>query len=335
MACFSIPDVKLLGLAVAVPKEIEKNTDYQLLSEKDRELLIKTTGIGQRRVAPPGLKTSDLCLRAAQELLLKLDWKAEDIDILIFVSQSADYILPSTAPILQHKLGMKTGTMAFDIGLGCSGYVYGLSVISALLSRMPGKKALLLCGDVSTFYTDHSERGVYPIFSDAGSASALSFEAGECMHFNAGTDGSGSEAIRLPNSGMHKSAETNKGLQMNGIDVFQFSLAAVPGNIQELLQYAALDANKVDYFVLHQANKLINDSIRKRLDIDASKFPSSLEEFGNTSSATIPLTMLSKLSTELGSKDLQLCLSGFGVGFSWCSALIHCSNVCAVPLIEY
>jgi 3-oxoacyl-[acyl-carrier-protein] synthase-3 len=229
---------------------------------------------------------------------------------------------------------MSTESMAFDISLGCSGYVYGLSVIASLLSRMPNKKALLLCGDVSTFYTDPTERGVHPIFSDAGSATALMFNSGEIMHFNAGTDGSGSEAIRLPNSGMHQTEESKKGLQMNGIDVFQFSLAAVPSNITELLKYAHLSHEELDYFILHQANKLINDSIRKRLNIEEYKFPSSLQYFGNTSSATIPLTMITALSSALSGASKKLCLSGFGVGFSWCSALISVDNLQCVPIIE-
>lgn len=349
MALFSVNNVLINGLAVAVPAQTVSTLNYNGFSEKEKELFIKTTGIEKRRIAPPGMKTSDLCAESARRLLKALDWNPQDIDVLIFVSQSPDYIVPATSIILQDKLGLSKNCMAFDMNMGCSGYVYGLSVISSLLSGMPGKKALLLVGDVSSFYTQENDRSVYPIFSDAGSATALSWSARESMTFNMQSDGSRFDAIMIPEGGMvnpfserslvmetidRGSSRNGLNLRLNGIEIFNFSVTEVPENIMELLVQSGKSASDIDYYLLHQANQIINDTVRLKLKLGPEKFPLSLKDFGNTSSATIPLTLITQLRESLQSKELNLVLSGFGVGLSWGSALLKSRQWVCLPLIE-
>ena len=135
MSTFSIENVKIAGIAACVPKKMESNLDYDWISEQEQKLLIKTTGIKERRIAEKGVATSDLCFESTKQLLKELDWQKEDIGLLIFVSQSRDYFLPATAITLQDRLGLPTSTIAFDVSLGCSGYVYGLSIISSLMKN--------------------------------------------------------------------------------------------------------------------------------------------------------------------------------------------------------
>jgi 3-oxoacyl-[acyl-carrier-protein] synthase-3 len=350
MAIFSIPGVKITGIAASVPKQEFSNYDLDLISEKDRELLIKTTGIEKRRIATPGTCTSDLCHAASDKLLNELKWERSEVSLLVFVTQTPDYITPATAIVLQERLGLSKNCLAFDINLGCSGYVYGLSVIASLLSRMPSGKGLLLVGDVSSACISHIDKSVAPIFSDAGSATALEADSvAPAMVFNLENDGKGYEAIMIPEGGYRKpvTEESLKYIQiepgisrnkthlvLNGIDVFNFSIREVPRNVTELLNSLDLGADKVDYFVFHQANKLINDSIRKKLKLDESQTPSSLKNFGNTSSATIPVTMVTELQSKLQAQPLNLVLCGFGVGLSWGSVYLQTSSLKCLPLVE-
>ena len=157
MAILTVPDVKLSGLSVCLPKEVEDNRTLEALPENERELFIKTVGIRYRRVAPKGVTASDLCLAAAQKLLADLKWSPQDISVLVFITQTPDYLIPNTASLLQQKLNLPKTCIAFDCNLGCSGYVYGLSIIGSLLQNMPGAKALLLVGDIS--HANHFDAG--------------------------------------------------------------------------------------------------------------------------------------------------------------------------------
>ncbi|MBK8658491.1 MAG: hypothetical protein IPN22_06370 [Bacteroidetes bacterium] len=183
MAIFSIPNVQIAGLSAAVPKQTVDNMHCDLLSESERKMFVDTVGIRYRRIAPAHVTASDLCLAAAEKLLNQLAWNRQDIHVLVFITQTPDYIIPNTSSILQHKLGLPKSTLVFDVNLGCSGYVYGLSIISSILQNMTGGKALLLVGDVSTHTISSKDQSTVPLFSDAGSATALQFSAGSQMHF--------------------------------------------------------------------------------------------------------------------------------------------------------
>lgn len=347
---FTISGIKLSGLAVCVPEQVESNFDYPFATQKEKDLFIKTTGIENRRIAPEGLSASDLCFEAAEKLLAEQHWKKDEIGVLIFISQTPDWIIPPTATRLQHRLGLTKSCISLDINLGCSGYVYGLSVASSLMKSTGALKSLLLVGDVSSSVTSKKDKSTAPIFSDAGSATTLeTIAVDNPMHFSLHNDGSGYDAILIPDGGMKgkfspasleyekvsDGIERNKlQLIMNGVDVFNFSVREVVPDVKQLLEYSKIITADIDYFIFHQANKLMNESIRKKLDIELEKVPYSLKNFGNTSSATIPVTLITELSDKLRNENLSLLLSGFGVGLSWGSVVLRTDKLICLPLIE-
>jgi len=349
MAVFTVPNVKLTGVAACVPKNTEDNKSFTLLSENERELFIKTVGIRYRRVAEKGVTASDLCFAAAEKLLVNLDWNRDEIKILVFITQTPDYLIPNTSSILQEKLKLSKNCLAFDVNLGCSGYVYGLSIVSGLLQNMIGGKALLLVGDVSTKTISMQDKSTAPLFSDAGTATALEFSLNHQIHFNLQTDGNEFDDIIVSDGGFRNqvSEETfkvkeyaggilrsNLDMKLDGLKIFNFALREVTPNINTLLNEKRIDKSSIDYFVFHQANLLMLESVRKKLHVEVEKVPYSLYDYGNTSSATVPLTMLVKLREKLVSQKLNLLLSGFGVGLSWGSAYIETEKIVCPELIE-
>ena len=338
------------GVSACVPKEKELTKDYALFSNEEHDLFVKSVGIAERRVAPFEVTTSDLCFHAAEKLIKDLDWKKEEIDCLIFVSQSPDYFLPATSIILQHRLGLSKNTMSFDVSLGCSGYVYGLQLMSSILSSGQIKKGLLLVGDKSTLSTHIEDKSTYPLFGDAGTATAIEFDANATpIYFNLQSDGGGEDAIKILDGAARNTVRddtfdimeiepgikrSRRHLILNGIDIFNFALKEVTPNINELFRFANIEKEKVDYFVFHQANRLINESVRKKLKVlDTTKVPYSINLFGNTSSASIPLTMVTQIKEQLKNHNTLL-FSGFGVGFSWASCLFETDEVYCSDLIE-
>lgn len=278
MAKFSVENIQIKGIAAAVPSTVYNNINYDWISSRERDMFIKTTGVVSRHVANFGTTTTDLCERATNDLLEEINWKHDDIDVLIFVSQSRDYVIPSSACILQHKLNLPKSCIAFDLNMGCSGYVYGLSVISSMLNSQL-KKGLLLVGDVSTLHTSPKDKSTFPLFGDAGTCTAIEFnpDVGKSF-YNLQTDGEGYEAIIIRDGGARnyisevslKSKKISEGiernniqLELNGMDVFNFSLKEIAPNINQLLSFSEITKEEIDYFVFHQANKLINESIRK------------------------------------------------------------------------
>ncbi len=350
MAFFSVNNVAVKGIASAVPSNTESNWDYALLNDKEKKLLVKTTGVETRRVAPRGLTTSDLCYESAKKLMNELGWNSSEISILIFLSQSPDYYLPATAIILQDRLGLPRTTMAFDIGLGCSGYVYGLSVISGLMASTGLKKGLLLMGDVSSATCAFEDKSTYPLFGDAGTATALEVDSnGALQQFSLFSDGSGHDAIIIPDGGIRnlvspqsfEKKEIEKGisranlnLALNGLDVFNFSIREVPPAVRSFFQETNTDADSYDYFVMHQANKLMNETIRKKLKFETDKVPYSLQKYGNTSSASIPLTITDQLAGQVRESEKSLLLAGFGVGLSWGICSLSLNQVACPKVIE-
>lgn len=351
MARLHIPNTKVCGISACVPKNKESNYDYELTSEKERKMFVKTTGIETRRIAEKGVTTSDLCFEAAEKLIEELRWKKEEIDALVFVSQSADYVLPATSIILQERLGLPTTTMAYDVNLGCSGYIYGMSQLSALISTGGIKKALLLVGDVSSATASKRDKSTYLLFGDAGTATALAYDQqAPTMAFNLNSDGAGYDAIIIPDGGLRNFLndesqvyhEFGKGMVRNKIQValdgekvFHFSMREVAPNIRQLVEeQLGKTLEDFDYYLLHQANMLMNNSIRRKLKLGKERFPNSIHDFGNTSSASIPLTIVTQLRESLtnATKDMVLC--GFGVGLSWGSVNVHAENMVIPELVE-
>jgi len=350
MAIFSFPGIRISGLAAAVPRHVESNAGYRWISKKERESLMKNIGVETRRVAARGVTTSDLCVTAAERLLGDLGWDRSDIELLVFVSQSRDYLVPTTACIVQDRLQLPHSCMAMDIGLGCSGYVYGLSSVAGMMQSGAIRKALLMVGDISTLTTSYRDKSTYPLFGDVGTVTPLEFDPGAPpMHFNLQTDGSGHKALMIRDGGARnvmsrKSFDIKKvgdgiwrsrlHLELDGIEVFNFTLREVAPNLKKLLAATGGSLDGIDYVVFHQANRLINETLRKMLKLDPAKVPYSIREFGNTSGASVPLTMIHALKDQLRSERNKLLLSAFGVGLSWGSAIVETENLCIPDILE-
>lgn len=351
MALFQINNVNIAGLSAIVPANEVSNQDYSWISESERDLLIKTTGIKSRRIVNGDATVLDLALESAQQLIEKLHWNKSEIELLILVTQSPDYIIPATSIILQEKLGLSKNCIAFDINLGCSGYVYGLSVAASMVSAGTIKKGLLVVGDISSKGINPKDKSTAPLFSDAAAVTALEFKVdADPMPFCLQSDGKGFEAIMIPDGGIRNpvnektlvEVEFEKGiirnrrqLILNGHDIFNFSLREVAPNIEKLMSYFLIDKETVDYWVFHQANLLMNEMVRKKLKLPPEKVPYSLDKFGNTSSATIPITIINNLSEFIREGPKKMILSGFGVGLSWGACAVNFKNTVIIPIIEY
>lgn len=350
MAFFQVPNIRIAGISACVPESEFHNKDYDWIGEKERVTLIKTIGVESKRHAQKGTTTSDLCYESANKLIDELGWNKSEIDLLVFVSQSRDYIIPATAGLLQSRLGLSKSCIAFDISLGCSGYVYGLSVIGSMMATGAIKKGLLLTGDISTLNTSYKDKSAFPLFGDAGTATAVEIcKDGAPMKFNLQTDGSGYDAIIIPDGGIRNFADketsfeyheisdgiirNNLNIVLDGIKVFNFSLREVKPNILKLLKEYDISIDDIDYFVFHQANLLMNETIRKQLKLTPEKVPVSLKKYGNTSSASIPLTIVTELSKQVTSTKLNILLSGFGVGLSWGSVQLELDNIVCPPIL--
>ncbi|MEP0265980.1 MULTISPECIES: ketoacyl-ACP synthase III [Flavobacteriaceae] len=301
------------------------------IESQQGEKILANTGIRYRHIAI-NETAADLCCDAAQKLISENNIEKDNIEFLVFVSQTPDYILPASATVLQNRLGLKSTVAAFDVNMGCSGYVYGLSIISSLLSNSLNKdaKALLLVGDTISKLCSSNDSATYPLFGDAGSATLLvKSNVGEKMTFDLNTDGSGSEAIKVEEGGF-KSNNVNaeKRLYLNGMDVFSFGITKVPKAIIAFMLSQEAKVEDFDYFILHQANRFMNEKIRKKIKATEEQVPYCLFDYANTSCASIPLT----LTTEIKSINTptQLFLCGFGVGLSWASAIIQLSAGCKV-----
>lgn len=344
-------NIYIAGIAACVPKNIEENSELSLFpTTNDFDKFIATTGIERRRVAPDGICSSDLCLEAAEKLIADLEWNKNEIECLIFVSQTPDYILPATSCILQERLGLSKECMAFDISLGCSGWIYGLSVLSSIISSGAIKKGLLLAGDTVTKTKSPLDKTTYPLFGDAGTATALEYKEGaEGIYSYLSTDGSSHDVIIIEDGG-YRNPVTKESLEireqedgsvrnrlqsyLDGTSVFTFGISQTPRAIRQLLERSGINGEDIDYYIFHQANMLMNEKIREKLKIPPAKVPYVLRDFGNTSSTSIPLTMINNLKENLREQPLRLACCGFGVGLSW-GAVTFCTDGVVCPdLIE-
>lgn len=333
MAYFVIQNVKVEGIAAAVPSKKVSNFNLEGFETEELHKLINTLGIESRRVADEATCASDLCLAASEKLISDLKWNKSEIEALFFVTQTPDFQLPGTSIHLQERLGLPKSCATFDINQGCAGYVYGLSLISSFMSASKIKKGLLLVGDTITKLVSPLDKSLSPIFSDCGTATALVYDVNaKPIHFNISSEGKEYEAIIVREGGSRGTKGLEKKLSMKGLEVFNFSIKKVVPNVEELFNKMNISADAIDYFVFHQANKLILESISTKLNILKSKVPTSLKDYGNTSGATVPLTIISNLKDR--TNEARLLLSGFGVGLSLASAVIDFDDVVCSDLIE-
>jgi len=344
MALSTLQNIRLAGIASCVPKKsIDNLLDCPLSQRSERERLVRNIGIRYRRTCSETQCFSDLAFAAAEKLLNTLQWDRSEIEALIVVTQSPDYLTPATAIILQDRLRLPQTTIAFDVNLGCSGYPFGLHLLGSMIAAGGIKKGLLLVGD-KTFKAND------PLFSDAGTATALEFdENAPPMHFDLNSDGSGHQAIFMPIGGHripytpehfilsydeHGNPIPSDRLRLDGPAVLSFSTQRIPPAVTRVLEYSNIEKDKIDYFIFHQANRMINDTIRKKLSLPVEKVPTTLEEFGNTSGASLPVTITKKLREELKKDTQKLLLCGFGIGLSWGTCIVDIENAAIPPLEE-
>lgn len=346
MAFFEFKNVRIAGIAAGVPENIVSN--YTLRQGVDisvdytPEAFVETTGVQERRCSDT-LCTSDLCFASAERLIADLQWDKSEIGAIVFVSQTADYFLPATACLLQDRLGLSKECYAEDVALGCSGWVYGLSNVASLVSSGAIKKALLLAGDAKK----RAKMTRDPLFGDAGTATAIEYcEGARGFQFHFGTDGSGYDAIIVPDGGSRnqvspQSFELNEyegkkmhrlQTRMKGMDVFSFGITTAPKSVKKLAEHFGFDYLDYDYFVFHQANMKMNNQIVKKLKLAEEKVPSCMFQFGNTSSASIPLTIVSQLKGKFEQKPTKFICCGFGVGLSWGTVAFETNDI-VIPTI--
>lgn len=330
MAFLSVRGVRLAGLCGAVPAQIENNADLSIFTPEEAQKFIASTGVVSRHVSKK-LLSSDLCTAAADRLVSDLKWDKASIDGLVVVTQCPDFSRPSNATLIQGRLGLSKECAALCISFGCSGWVYGLQTAAAMV--MCGlKRVLLCCGEgVQAYYPE--DKSTYPLFGAAGTCTALEADDNAPpMYFHLATDGTGWKAIHCPDGGYRnpctaKSYEpfetegggkrTRMNTAMDGVDVFAFGISQPPKSIKGLCARFGVDLSKIDYLLLHQANLFLNAKIMKKVGVPPDKCPHNIEEFGNSSSGTLPLLMVTRLREQLQTHPLKFVGCAFGVGLSW------------------
>ena len=333
----SISNVRLAGLAVSTGSVTRDFLADGLALGLDRAMLEKTAqtiGLRERKVAAPGVTALDLCADATQRLLDAAGLDATSIDAVIFVTQTPDHAQPNNASLLHGRLGLAQGAAAFDLSLGCSGWVYGLQQAALLCAHGGAARVLLCAGDTLSRLTHPRDRSADPLFGDAGSAALIERTgAAAPWHFELGADGAGANAIIVPQGGARQphgcqplteipdldgNVRHAANLAMQGGEVFNFSLRQAPAAVAAVMRHAHFTVEGTDGLVLHQANRFVISSVGRKCGFPAEKTPSAVvERFGNQSSASIPCALVDAFGETLAARPQKLVLCGFGVGWSW------------------
>lgn len=350
--------MRLAGIAACVPRhEVETAAARDRFAPFEVDRIIANTGVLTKREAAPGVTATDLCIAAAEPLVEALGWARETIDAVIMVTTSPDYITPASAHCVQQALGLSTECLAFDVNLACSGFTHGLIVIDGLITAGIVRRALLLCGEMTsnTFrprVTEAEHRADLAnaiLFGDAGSAAALCAEGPPQLRARAfGADGAGHRLMIVPGGGNrqywgpallerrvdeHGEARRPIDLVLRGPEILTFTIKRVPPLLERLLTDARWSRDDVDAFVLHQANRFMLEFLARRMKLPPDKIPLTIAEFGNTASASIPLTMVARTRDRMQPRTRWV-LMGFGVGLSWSGVALETEDVLCLPLIE-
>lgn len=349
MAFWNIKNVSLRGVTGTVPNHPVKSADLPIFNQEEADTFDKTVGILSRYIAPEDVCASDLCQDAGERLLAALGWEKEAVDVLLFVSVTGDYKTPPTSAILQDRMGLPNATFVLDVPMGCCGCIYGITVAGNLLSAGTAKRALVLVGDTAMRMGSTKDKSRMPLFGDSGTAMALEFDStAEDIVIEMNTLGSGYQALMTPHGGYRHPVTKEsfeyedfgngiirapKDALINGMDVFSFAISKPPISVKNMMDRLGLDKDKdIDYFLIHQANKLIVDRIAKKLKLDPEKTPYNLQEFGNLGGASIPMLMTTTISDALNSRPLTLMCSSFGLGLTWGTMVMKTKTVKAIPL---
>ncbi len=353
MAVLRFRNVGIRAIASCVPADVSRNAETLrgIIPDAEIEKTISAVGIREKRIAPPDVCASDLCVAAAEKLFAdNPDVSRESIGVLLFMSQTGDFRIPATAPLVQTRLGLSSDCACMDVSLGCSGYVYALSAAFAYAANLGASaKILLLAGETFSKIVNPKDRVNAPLYGDAGTATLIENSSDFCdSFFILKTDGRGEDAVKIPAGAcripaspdrLRERADKDGAIRadsevfMDGMEVFNSALRRVPEVVREIFALAGTSAERADVFVFHQANKMLTDFIAHRLKIPLDKVPYSLDEYGNTSSASIPLTISARLASARERKSAVLC--GFGAGFSWGAAALSLASANISPVVDF
>lgn len=352
MARWNIHNVRMSGVSACVPKEVVHSEDFPFFDKEGAEVFNNTVGILERRLGPDSLCASDMCQAAAEKLLAELGWEKESVDMLVFESVTGDYKTPPTACLLQDRLGLSEDCFCVDIPMGCCGCMYAMNVAGNMLSNGDIRRALLLIGDTALRMGSMQDKSRVPLFGDMGTAIALEYDpSAQPIMIDFHTQGSGYKALMTPHGGYrHPITEESfvqedfgngiirapKDTLIDGLAVFTFAISKPAKTVANLMEELHIDKdNDIDYYLIHQANKLIVDRLVKKLKLPAEKVPYNLEEFGNTGGASVPGLMVTRLREQLQQEgNKRLLCSSFGLGLSWGTMLLNVEKLVIPELIE-
>ena len=332
----------ILGIEYALPEKVITNEELaKLFANWSAEKIFSKTGIRSRHVTTENETAADLGVVAAQKLIKKTIVPKDDVDFILCVTQSPDYKLPTTACIIQDRLGLPKKTGAFDINLGCSGYIYGLAVAKSLVETGIANNVLLITAETYSKHINPLDKSTRTIFGDGAAATLIGHGGMEIGSFDLGTDGSGKDFLIIPTGGarractpetaVEKETEGNvrseDNLFMSGADIFEFTIREVPASVKRILKKENLKKDSVDLFVFHQANQFMLDFLVKLIKLDKQKFYMNFADTGNTVSASIPIAFKRALDEGVIKQNQTIVLCGFGVGLSWGSTVIRTGDV--------
>lgn len=333
MAFNVVKNVAIRGISACVPKHVEENKGLPVFKEGEDVRVMAQTGIERKHVVIQGMSTSDLAKGAFNGIMAELGWEKHSIDALILVASAGDYITPATSNILHGLLELDESCLCLDIRQGCPGWIVGMDMVSSLLSNGHLHRAILLCGDLSTPMNSPYDKETRPLFGDTITATALEYaEGAPDLEFLHGCRGKDFEAIITPDGGL-KNPLTAESLEfkeygtnmvrrqidctMDGMGVFAFGISVAPTSVKQLMEHFQINEEDVDCFLFHQANRYMNDKIRKLAHIPEEKVPYSLRDYGNNSGGSIPLTLVTQRRDEYQSGKMNSVACAFGVGLAW------------------
>ena len=349
MAYWEIKNVAVRGVTGTVPNHPVKSADLPFFTKEEADTFDATVGIKNRYIAREDVCASDLCFDAAERLIEGLGWEKESIDVLLFASVTGDYKTPPTSAILQDRLGLPITTFVLDVPMGCCGCMYCINVAGNMLSAGTAKRALVLVGDTAMRMGNPKDKSRGPLFGDCGTALALEYDTtAEDIIIDFNTLGAGYQALMTPHGGYRHPVTKEsfveedfgngiirapKDALINGMDVFSFAITRPAISVKKMLEQQGLDKDSdIDYFLIHQANKLIVDRLVKKLKLPIEKVPYNLQKFGNLGGASILMLMTSEIGEQLSSKPLTLLCSSFGLGLTWGTMVLRTQPMKVFPV---
>ena len=339
MSFARIDGFRIAGVSTCVPPRavdnMECGKDYGV---DEVRKVVAMAGVKYRRVVDAGVTSADLCFEAAERLLSQLGWARESITGLILVTQTPDYFLPSSSCLVHKWLGLSDQCAAFDIGLGCSGYPYGLYIAATMLKAGGQQRILMLHGETPSRFTSPDDHATTLLFGDAGSATALeSSPTTAAGFFCLQTDGSGYDGLILRGGAFRDREPQNpreRYLEMDGAGIFNFTMSRVPKLINETLQFSELKVDDIDWFLFHQSNRFIMKHLAKKCALPEQRVPFVLDQYGNCGGPSVALALTQGLPT-IERKDCRVMLLGYGVGLSWSSAIVDLRSDVAMMHGDY